>query len=287
MLSHLVEPAELACHLADPDWLIVDCRFDLARPAWGAQVFSISHIPGAVYADLDRDLSGARTPLTGRHPLPEVGALEATFGRWGIDERTQVIAYDQGGAAAYAARLWWLLRWLGHRAVAVLNGGLAAWERAGLALETASRARAPRRFRAHPAAQAVATSEEIARALASGALERGKPLLVDARSSDRFAGENETLDPVAGHIPGARNHPFAGNLDAQGRFLDPGELRRRWQQTLQGEPPSALISMCGSGVTACHNLLALESAGLAGARLYAGSWSEWIRDPSRPVARGG
>jgi thiosulfate/3-mercaptopyruvate sulfurtransferase len=284
--SNLIEPAELARHLADPDWLIVDCRFDLARPAWGAQAFSISHIPGALYTDLDRDLSGARTAQTGRHPLPGVGALEATFGHWGIDERTQVIAYDQGGAAAYAARLWWLLRWVGHRAVAVLNGGFAAWQRAGLALETASRPPAPRRFRARPAAEAVVTSEEIARALATGALERGKPLLVDARSADRFAGENEVLDPVAGHIPGARNHPFAGNLDAQGRFLDPSELRRRWQQTLQGEPPAALISMCGSGITACHNLLALDAAGLPGARLYAGSWSEWIRDPARPVARG-
>lgn len=288
MRTVLIEPAELAGHLADPDWVIVDCRFDLALPAWGERAFSAAHIPNALYAHLDRDLSGPRTELTGRHPLPEVGALAALFGRWGIDERTQVVAYDQGGAAAYAARLWWLLRWLGHRGVAVLNGGIAAWERAGLPLETASTARPPRPFRAAPVADAVMTSAELERAVAAGALERGKQLLVDARSAERFAGENETLDPVAGHVPGARNHPYAHNLDALGRFLDPGELRRRWEeQTLRGVPAAALVSMCGSGVTACHNLLALEAAGLAGARLYAGSWSEWIRDPSRPVARGG
>jgi thiosulfate/3-mercaptopyruvate sulfurtransferase len=286
MPRNLIEPPELAQHLTDPDWVIVDCRFDLAHPEWGAQAYSLAHIPNALYAHLDRDLSGPRTALTGRHPLPEVGALAATFGRWGIDERTQVVAYDQGGAAAYAARLWWLLGWLGHPRVAVLNGGIAAWERAGLPLESAVRARAPRRLRAAPAADAVVSSAELLRAVGSGALERSELLLVDARSAERFAGENETLDPVAGHIPGARNHPYAANLDADGRFLDPGELRRRWHQTLRGAPAAALVSMCGSGVTACHNLLALAEAGLAGARLYAGSWSEWIRDPARPVARG-
>jgi thiosulfate/3-mercaptopyruvate sulfurtransferase len=284
--TSLIEPGELGRHLADPDWAIIDCRFELARPDWGEQAFAAAHIPNALYAHLDRDLSGPRTALTGRHPLPEVGALEATFGRWGIDEKVQVVAYDQGGALAFAARLWWLLRWLGHGKVAVLDGGLAAWQHAGLPLDTGAAARAPRRFRAAPAADAVVTSAALASLVASGALERGERLLVDARGADRFAGENETLDPVAGHIPGARNHPFASNLDARGRFLEASELRRRWAQRLRGRPAAEVISMCGSGVTACHNLLALEVAGLAGARLYAGSWSEWIRDPARPVARG-
>lgn len=286
MATNLIEAAELTKYLADPDWAIIDCRFELARPDWGEQAFAAGHIPNALYAHLDRDLSAPRTALTGRHPLPEVGALEATFGRWGIDDTVQVVAYDQGGAVGYAARLWWLLRWLGHRRVAVLDGGFPTWERARLPIEAAVTTRAPRPFRAAPAADAVVTSAELERLVASGALERGEPLLVDARGADRFAGENETLDPVAGHIPGARNHPFAANLDAQGRFLGAPELRRRWAERLRGRPAAQLISMCGSGVTACHNLLALEVAGLPGARLYAGSWSEWIRDPARPVARG-
>lgn len=285
MPTTLIEPAALAAHLADPDWAIVACRFDLARPEWGALAWAAGHIPNALYAHLDRDLSGVRTALTGRHPLPAIAALAATFGRWGIDKEVQVVAYDQD-AGTYAARLWWLLRWLGHHQVAVLNGGLAAWERAGLPLDTAATVRAPRRFTAAPAAGLVVTTAALAQALAAGALTRGELTLIDARSAERFAGQNETLDPVAGHIPGARNHPFAGNLDAHGRFPSAPELRRSWADTLRGRPAQTLIAMCGSGVTACHNLLALEAAGLGGARLYAGSWSEWIRDPARPVARG-
>ncbi len=285
MSTTLIEPPELAAHLEDPDWAILDCRFELPRPDWGARAWAEAHIPHALYAHLDRDLSGARSAANGRHPLPQPAALAASFGRFGIDERVQVVAYDQG-AGMYAARLWWLLRWLGHEAVAVLNGGLAAWQAAGLALESTPPARAPRRFFAAPAAGGVVESAALARSVADGVLERGEQLLVDARSAERFAGLNETIDPVAGHIPGARNHPFAANLDAQGRFLPAAELRRRWQATLHGRPAADVIAMCGSGVTACHNLLALQIAGLAGARLYAGSWSEWIRDPARPVARG-
>jgi thiosulfate/3-mercaptopyruvate sulfurtransferase len=285
MATTLIEPAELSRHLGDADWAIVDCRFDLARPEWGAQAFAASHIPHAHYAHLDQDLSGPRTARSGRHPLPQVEVLAATFGRLGIDERVQVIAYDQG-SGAYAARLWWLLRWLGHTRVAVLNGGLAAWERAGLPLATANELRAPRRFTARPDPRLLASAAEVAAAVRSGALTGGQELLVDARSADRFAGENETIDPVAGHIPGARNHPFAANLDAQGRFLEPGQLQHLWENTLRGVSPQRLIAMCGSGVTACHNLLALETAGRPGARLYAGSWSEWITDPAHPLARG-
>jgi len=281
----LIEPQELAPHLDDPDWAIIDCRFDLARPDWGAQAFAAGHIPHALYAHLEHDLSGPRTPRTGRHPLPQVEVLAATFARFGIDERVQVIAYDQS-AGAFAARLWWLLRWLGHPQVAVLNGGLAAWERAGLPLSSTIEARAPRQFRAKAEAHRVASGSEVAALLASGAFARAERLLIDARSADRFAGENETIDPVAGHVPGARNHPYAGNLDASGRFLDAARLRQAWEATLRGASAQQLIAMCGSGVTACHNLLALEVAGHSGARLYAGSWSEWITDPDRPVARG-
>lgn len=285
MSTTLIEPQALAPHLDDPEWAIIDCRFDLARPAWGAQSFSAAHLPNAAYADLERDLSGPRTPASGRHPLPAPQALAATLGRLGIDAAVQVIAYDQG-PGMYAARLWWLLRWLGHEQVAVLNGGLSAWERAGLPLSGSLRARPARQFVARPARGASLTTAQVDAGLRAGELQRGATVLVDARAADRFAGENETLDPVAGHVPGARNHPFAGNLGPDGRFLEPHELRRRWEATLRGQSAARVVAMCGSGVTACHNLLALEVAGLPGARLYGGSWSEWIRDPARPVARG-
>lgn len=285
MSTTLIEAPALAAHLDAPDWAIIDCRFDLARPAWGAASWAEAHIPNALYADLDRDLSGARTADTGRHPLPAPAALAATLGRFGIDAAVQVVAYDQG-AGMYASRLWWLLRWLGHEQVAVLNGGLAAWERAGLPLSQAASSRAPRAFSARAAAADPVTTNEVAARVARGELAAGATLLVDARAADRFAGANETLDAVAGHVPGARNHPFAANLGADGRFLEAGELRHRWQPTLRGRAPKDVIVMCGSGVTACHNLLALQVAGLAGARLYAGSWSEWIQDPARPVTTG-
>ncbi|HTD13252.1 MAG TPA: sulfurtransferase [Steroidobacteraceae bacterium] len=285
MFTTLIEPAELHVHAANSDWALIDCRFELAKPAWGEAAWAAGHIPGAQYAHLDRDLSGPHTLSTGRHPLPAMDTLAATFGRWGIDAAVQVVAYDQG-AGPYAARLWWLLRWLGHRQVAVLNGGFAAWERARLPVSRSPAERAVRRFTPVPATEMLATSAGVLAALESGALARAEVLLVDARSAERFAGENETLDPVAGHIPGAHNHPFAANTDSQGRFLATGELRRAWERTLRGRPASAVVAMCGSGVTACLNLLALEAAGLGGARLYAGSWSEWIRDPARAVARG-
>ena len=285
MYTTLIGVAELAPHLEDPEWATIDCRFELSRPEWGAQAWAAGHIPHALYAHLDRDLSGPKTPASGRHPLPEPGALADTFGRFGIDAGVQVIAYDQG-PGAYAARLWWLLRWLGHSRVAVLDGGFAAWERARLPVSTAPAARAPRRFEARPMPGWVVTTQAIEAALASGALARAEPLLIDARGADRFAGENETIDPVAGHIPGAHNHPFSGNLDALGQFRSPDELRRAWTASLRGRPAAEVVAMCGSGVTACHNLLALEVARLGGAKLYAGSWSEWIRDPARAVARG-
>jgi thiosulfate/3-mercaptopyruvate sulfurtransferase len=285
MPTTLIEPQALREHLDDPRWVIIDCRFDLARPEWGARAFAAGHIPGALYADLDRDLSGPRTMLSGRHPLPEPALLAATLSRFGIDATVQVVGYDQG-TGSFAARLWWLLRWLGHGQVAVLDGGFAAWERAGLPVSSTTEACVPRQFSARPDGRLLVSTAEVAAAVDSGAFRRGEAVLVDARSADRFAGENESIDPVAGHIPGARNHPFAGNLDGQGRFLAPAQLERAWQHTLRGSAPRQVIAMCGSGVTACHDLLALEVAGLSGARLYAGSWSEWIRDPAHAVALG-
>ena len=312
MYTTLIEPAELAAPLsrsaaADADWTILDCRFDLARPDWGAGAYATGHVPNALYAHLDRDLSGPVTPVSGRHPLPSVERLAETFGGWGIDDTVQVVVYDQGNGA-FAARLWWLLRWAGHQKVAVLNGGFAAWQQAGLPTDTAPGVRQPRTFTPRAADTAVVSTAELERMLSAGELATGASVLVDARGADRFAGENETIDPVAGHIPGARNHPFVRNVDIKGRFLPAGELRERWQATLGGGPVGSAtlggagadgavgvadatdakraIAMCGSGVTACHNLLALEIAGLTGTRLYAGSWSEWIRDPGRPVTRG-
>jgi thiosulfate/3-mercaptopyruvate sulfurtransferase len=285
MPSTLIEPQDLCAHLGEADWAIIDCRFELSRPAWGASAWAASHIPEAQYADLDRDLATTVGLRTGRHPLPARAALAATFGRLGIDETVQVIAYDQG-TGMFAARLWWLLRWLGHEQVAVLNGGFAAWERAGLPVTSASTPRPARTFRARAALTLPVSTAQVAAWVAQGIFPSGEMHLIDARAADRFAGENETLDPIAGHVPGARNHPYALNLGPDGRLLEPRELRLRWEKTLAGQPATRAIAMCGSGVTACHNLLALQVAGLPGARLYAGSWSEWIRDPAHAIARG-
>lgn len=261
-------------------WVLLDCRFDLARPAWGEAQFAAGHIPGAQYAHLDRDLAGPVGPATGRHPLPAPADFERRARGWGIGASTQVVVYDQGNGM-YAARAWWLLRWLGHGAVAVLDGGFAAWTAAGHAVSSVVVAAVPGNFVARADAARVVDAARL-----SGELDAGAIVLSDARAADRYAGQNETIDPIAGHVPGAVNHPFARNLGESGRFLPADELRARWLATLGGRQPAAHVAMCGSGVSACHNLLALEHAGLSGSRLYPGSWSEWIRDPSRPVATG-
>ncbi|MBS0417354.1 MAG: sulfurtransferase [Proteobacteria bacterium] len=284
MYTTLIEPAELATHTGDPNWVVLDCRFDLARPAWGENEYAAGHVPNSLYAHLDRDLSSPVTGTSGRHPLPSREAFLAVLGRWGVDETAQVVSYDQGNGA-YASRLWWLVRWAGHARVAVLNGGFAAWQQAGLPVSKQAGVKQPRRFAPSQAPAEFVTTADIAALQAAGKFHSGERVLVDARAADRFAGQNETLDPVAGHVPGARNHPFLRNVDAQGRFLPPETLRSQWLETLRGQTPSNAIAMCGSGVTACQNLLALEVAGLPGARLYAGSWSEWIRDAARPIGR--
>jgi thiosulfate/3-mercaptopyruvate sulfurtransferase len=280
MYTTLIQPAQLARIAGDANVAILDCRHELTRPQWSDEAYAQGHIPGAVQAHLDRDLSAPIGPQTGRHPLPDVAKLAETLGRWGIDEGVQVVAYDQGNGA-YGARAWWLVRWLGHENVAVLDGGFAAWQEAGLPVSTETAARTPRTFTPRVRAGAFVTAAQVQQALASQTI-----ALVDARGADRFAGQNETIDPIAGHVPGATNRPFAKNLDARSRFLPAEDLRRQWGELLGTRPASEVVAMCGSGVTACHNLLALELAGMPGAKLYAGSWSEWIRDPARPVAKG-
>ena len=276
----LIDVATLAQGLPDPDCVLLDCRFDLARPGWGEQAFGAGHIPGAQYAHLDRDLSSPITPTSGRHPLPAPEDLARRAGAWGIDEGSDVVVYDQGNGM-YAARAWWLLRWIGVQRVALLDGGLAAWIAAGHPLDTGTASAPPRSLQPRPDATRLVDATGLSQELAAGTVR-----LVDARGADRYAGQNETIDPVAGHVPGAVNHPFTRNLGPDGRLLPPDLLRAAWQATLGPRAPREMVAMCGSGVSACLNLLAMEQAGLGGARLYAGSWSEWIRDPSRPVTTG-
>lgn len=278
MYTTLVPVATLAAHLDQADWLVVDCRFDLAQPAAGEAAYRAGHIPGALYAHLDRDLSSPITPATGRHPLPDPERFAASLSAWGVSSSTQVIAYDADNGM-YASRLWWLLRWVGHRAVAVLDGGFKAWNAERLPTSTEIPARSPSKFTAHPNRELWLDAQQV-----QERLQQPDWRLLDARAPERFAGKVEPLDTRAGHVPGARNHPFATNLAADGRFGAPEELRRRYQQSQAGVSDDHTIVMCGSGVTACHLLLAMEHAGKPGARLYAGSWSEWIRDPRRPVA---
>ncbi|HMA12753.1 MAG TPA: sulfurtransferase [Steroidobacteraceae bacterium] len=278
-LAPLVEADELLRLAGAPRLRIMDCRHELLRPQWGDAAYAGGHIPGALFASVDRDLSAPIRPGTGRHPLPSPADFAATLGHWGIDADTRVVAYDHG-PGAWAARLWWMLRAVGHDAVQVLNGGLPAWLAAGGTVNTAVPRIVPAQVPVREFA-GVATTAEVEAQLAADGI-----TLVDARSADRFAGQNETVDPVAGHVPGAVNHPFTSNLDAAQRFLPPAELARRWQKELQLAAARPLVAMCGSGVTACHNLLALQLAGHVGARLYAGSYSEWIADPGRPVAAG-
>jgi thiosulfate/3-mercaptopyruvate sulfurtransferase len=277
-VAPLITVDGLQALLGAPQLLIVDCRFDLADAQAGGAAYAAAHIPGAVFAAMEHDLAAPGGP-GGRHPLPTPREFAAVLARWGFTTSSQVIAYDQGGGAA-ASRLWWMLRARGHRQVQVLDGGWAAWVAAGAATETAVPAPVPTEVAERPFS-GVLDSSQVTAALAARSI-----TLVDARAADRFAGRNESIDPVAGHVPGALNHPYLQNLDEQQRWLAPDELRRRWATELGAAANRPIVMMCGSGITACHNLLALELAGHAGARLYAGSWSEWITDPARPVATG-
>lgn len=275
----LVGVRELSSHLGDPKLVVVDCRFDLSKPEAGYLAYQTGHIPGAVHANLDRDLSAPVIPgVTGRHPLPNPEALARTLGTWGISNDSLVVAYDDAGGAI-AARLWWLLYWLGHERAAVLDGGIAAWKASGGALEATSPSPARRIFVPHVRAHLVADVDEVSAAVASG-----NPPLLDARAAPRFRGDEEPIDRVPGHIPGARSLPFMTLLDA-GHFKESEQVRAVFETTLRGAPAESAIGYCGSGVTACHLLLGAVHAGLPMPRLYAGSYSEWIANEARPVER--
>jgi thiosulfate/3-mercaptopyruvate sulfurtransferase len=279
MFTTLIPAEELARHLDDPRWVVCDCRHDLADYHSGRRAYQQSHIPGACFLHLDEDLSGPKTGVNGRHPLPHPATFALRVGALGIDNTKQVVAYDASGGA-FAARLWWMLRWIGHTAVAVLDGGWETWVTSGY--PTTTELPLPQ-----PATYTLRLRPQLAvdTAYVSGHLDDPDCALLDARAADRFRGENETLDPVAGHIPGALNRFFRSNLDSSGRFKTPETLHEEFRSLLGTRGPDATVHQCGSGVTACHNLLAMEHAGLTGSRLYPGSWSEWVSDPSRPVSR--
>ena len=274
----LVSTDALAAHLGD--WAIVDCRFDLANDGWGREQYAAGHIPGAVYASLNDDLSAPRTGTNGRHPLPSPDALVASLQRLGITNGTQVVVYDQD-SGLYAGRLWWLLRYAGHQAVALLDGGLAKWTAEGRPATAGVETRPLSTFRPAFDAAMHVTVDQVARRAADG-----HTLLVDARGGDRFEGRTETIDKVAGHIPGAQNRFYRSNLAPDGTMLSADALRAAFIELLGGRDPRDAVMYCGSGVSACHNLLAMEHAGLPGSALYTGSWSEWSADPSRPVETG-
>lgn len=281
--STLVSAQALAQILAEgaleDDLLVVDCRFDLADPSRGAREHARAHVRGAAFADLNSDLSDLRKAGLGRHPLPDAADFSRVLSRWGWSRDMRVVAYDEAGGALAAARLWWMLGLAGATRVAVLDGGLKAWLDAGYPLSDAPSSRAATAVSVEFDARRIVYTEELQK---SGAAS----LLLDARAAPRYRGENETIDPVAGHVPGAANRPFATNLQADGCFKSAADLRVEFERLLAGASPANVVHMCGSGVTACHNLLAMEHAGLHGSRVYAPSWSGWIADSSRPVATG-
>ncbi len=280
----LITAPELQSLIASgPPLAIIDVSFDLADTQAGEASWQAGHLPGAIYLHLDRDLCGPKTgadgAFRGRHPLPARADFASTLGRCGITPATQVVALDRQGSM-YAARLWWMLRWMGHEAVAVLDGGVATWTASGgtLTTEVTAPAAAPP-YPEQPSIVATIDATQLARRL-------GNVRLVDARAGERFRGEVEPLDAAAGHIPGALNRFFKENLAASGQFKPANELRAAFTPLLGGRPAEELVHQCGSGVTACHNLLAMEHAGLTGSVLYPGSWSEWSADPARPIATG-
>lgn len=276
----LVSSSEVQANLGDPRWVLLDCRFDLLNPDAGQAAYLEGHIPGAIYAHLERDLSAPSTGTNGRHPLPPPEILGAVFSRWGIGVGSQVVSYDEDGGG-FAARAWWSLRSLGHEAVAVLDGGLASWLEAGLPLRAGEESRPPAEFHPRPRSSMTIDAAEILERLGDPTL-----VLIDARAAERYRGDDEPIDPVAGHIPGAINHPWQQNLDEHGRLLAPADLRARYEAMIAGAQPQDVVTYCGSGVTSCHNLLAMAHAGISGARLYAGAWSEWCSNADRPIAVG-
>jgi thiosulfate/3-mercaptopyruvate sulfurtransferase len=276
----LIPTSVLAAHLDDPAFVIVDCRYKLDDEAWGEREYAVRHIPRASYAHLSRDLAGPRTGTNGRHPLPDPLVLAETLGRFGVADDVQVVAYDQD-TGMFASRLWWLARWIGHEAVAVLDGGLAKWLSESRPMRSGTEEHPRRELRVAPQSDLVVNASQVSALL-------GVPdwHLLDARAPERYRGDTEPIDKTPGHIPGASNHFYQWNLNERGTFRPPEELRDRVRQSVGDVRADRIISYCGSGVTACHNLLAMEHAGMKGAKLYAGSWSEWSADPARPVEKG-
>jgi thiosulfate/3-mercaptopyruvate sulfurtransferase len=276
----LITPRELAEHLGDPSWVVFDVRHDLADVQKGRRAYAQGHIPGAYFLHLDEDLSGPKDGIHGRHPLPDMHELARKLAAHGVTHKTQVVAYDDAGGS-FAVRLWWMLRWLGHERAAVLDGGLPLWVKEGRPLEQEAPCARKGDFEPRPDARAFVDAAFVART-------RGDPgmKLVDARAPDRYAGRVEPIDPVGGHVPGAINRFWQKNLQADGRFKAAQELRDEFGQLVGDSDAAQVVHMCGSGVTACHNLFAMTLAGLPAGRLYPGSWSEWCADRSRPVARG-
>lgn len=280
MYTSLISPKELAQNFDDPNWRIVDCRFSLDDTERGRRDYNEAHIPNAIYAHLNDDLSASVIPgKTGRHPLPKIDDLAKLFSQWGIDENVQVVAYDDA-SGAIAARLWWLLRWLGHDRVAVLDGGFDAWNSAGYPVSDKLFEPVIRNFTPAPRPEFLVDINTLEKRMHDN-----NWLVVDSRSSDRYSGKNETIDPVAGHIPNAVNAPYADNLNSEGKFLEKPALYKRFRELLDEHAASNAIFYCGSGVTACHNLLAMHHAGLGDGKLYAGSWSEWIIDSARLIVK--
>lgn len=271
-----IQPAEAFSNLSNPDCRFIDCSYALADKSWGAEEYKKSHIPGALYADLHHDLAGEVKPgASGRHPLPEKEALVKLFSSYGIDANTQVVAYDSTTGFMAAARLWWLLKWAGHDKVAVLAGGKPAWQAQGLPLTYEITTPAPKAFEANFRDELLASADEVL------ALDPNNSCLIDSRTADRYAGQNETIDPVAGHIPGAISQPFNANISAQGEIADTATLKEYFAEDFE---KNNTVFYCGSGVTAAFNVLLAVHAGYPFPKLYAGSWSEWITDPKRPVA---
>lgn len=274
----LIDVDTVARHLSDASFVIFDCRHDLAKPEWGSEAYGLSHLPDARFAHLDKNLSAPKTGKNGRHPLPKAEDFARWLGLMGVANDTQVVCYDSAGGS-YSSRLWWMMRWVGHTRVATMDGGWDAWIDAGRPVTSVVPETRPAdfsmRLQPHAAVDAGAVLTNI---------QTKSFTVVDARANDRFRGQNEIIDPIAGHIPGALNRFFKDNLDAQGRFKSAGVLKAEFESLLAGRPPSQIIHQCGSGVTACHNALAMEIAGMPGSKVYPGSWSEWIADPSRPIA---
>lgn len=280
MHETIVSCAELAAHLTDPDWIILDCQHDLINHAFGRESYAREHIPGAHFVAMEDDMAGVKTGRNGRHPLPTPAALETVFGRLGVSAGRQVVAYDSS-QNNYAGRVWWTLRWLGHQGVAVLDGGLGKWKADGYALSAAVPTARPAVFSARPDDSRKVDGAAILANI-------GKPgmKVVDARAAERYSGASETIDPVAGHIPGALLRFWKENVNPDGTYKSAVTLKAEFAQLLGDTPPAQVVHQCGSGVSACNNLIAMELAGLAGTRLYVGSWSEWCADPTLPVATG-